>query len=220
MADRPEKGMSEAHTHRDPGGESADPAADRAGEDLGKSDPLADAVAAIAGELDAAAGDQLDLLPADQEPVGALEEIAKKGHDQRRGRGKPKGSTNKRNTQVFDYLDTMGHRDPATTLSFIQSVDTRDLATYLGCKPKEALAIQRQAAADLMPYKYAKKPVELNVGEGVKGLPVIAIGELNMQVNTVADGPQALGEPIGQTIENVDETEPASVRQEGDQSHD
>lgn len=213
MADRPEKGMSEAHTHRDPGGEAA-------GEDLGKPDPVADAVAAIAGELDAAGGDQLDLLPADTVPVGGMEEIAKTGHDQRRARGRPRGASNRRNSEVFDYLEALGHRDPAQTLSLIQSMDTRDLAAYLACKPKEALAIQRQAAADLMPYKYAKKPVELIAGEGVKGLPVIAIGELNMQVNQVSDGPQALGEPIGQTIENVGETEPASVRQEGDQSHD
>lgn len=231
MADRPEKGMSEAHTPRDPGGESAgdgvDPAADRAdrdqvtGEDLGKADPLARSVAAIAAELDQARGDQLDLLPADLDPVGDMEKIAEIGHAKRRGRGRPKGSPNARNGQVFDYLEALGHRDPATTLSFYQSMDVGDLARYLRCDRDKAASIQVSAASKLMDFKYAKKPVTLDLGEKAKGLPVMMIGELNMtQVNHHSDGPERLGQPISQTIETIDETEPASVRHDDDASHD
>lgn len=183
---------------------------------------LAASVAAIAAQLETPDGDQLDLLTGspdiDDESTG-LARIANKAASTRRGRGRPAGSSNKRNTVVFDYLEQLGHRDPAVTLSMIQSADTIALAQVLGLdspKGRQAvLAIQRQAAADLMPYKYAKKPtvVELPDGAGVR--PFMAIGEFNITQINNGDGVMSLD-----GAKKPNDFNGASMRHDDEKSHE
>jgi hypothetical protein len=120
-----------------------------------------------AGRIDQADGDQADLLDGspDLGDLDVLAQAAETSAAGRRARGRPKGSANKRNDRVFDYLEALGHRNPAVTLSLIQSADLVELAKAIGANtPKGRLAllqIQRQAAADLMPYNFAKKPQKI-----------------------------------------------------------
>ncbi|WP_336071485.1 hypothetical protein [Nitratireductor rhodophyticola] len=154
-------------------------------------------------------GDQLDLLAGsleihDEDVLAAASELVAKP---RRERGRPPGSANRRNTQVFDYLERLGHRDPAVTLSMIQSADTIALAQALGspllhkgkpvrdkdgnviyvrADPDKVLQLQLRAAAELMPYKYAKKPQQIDLPPDALR-PLMVIGEMNVGINTQSD---------------------------------
>jgi len=107
----------------------------------------------------------------------------------RRARGRPKGAANKRNMDMVAYLAALGHRDPMVTLSMIQTADTKELAMALGVDSAkgrlEVAKIQRQAASDMLPYFYAKKPQQLELPDGQQ-LPTMIIGE--MTVNQRVEG--------------------------------
>lgn len=214
MADDAEKGLSEAHTWRDPieGAPIGDQAA--------PADDLGAAVAQLAGQL-GDQGEQFDLLGDPPAPVDTLESLADKSSAERRARGRPAGSTNKRNTQVFDYLEHIGHRDPVMTLSLFQTMDLRELAAMLGCKMKDAAALQISAAEKLLPYKYAKRPTELHVqGDGSRR-PVMVIGEMNVQLGGLSDeGFMTAGQPRSKTIDNQEVSEGESVRHDDDVPHE
>lgn len=199
----PEKGLSEAHTPGDRG-------------DLG------DAVRRLAADLAGAGGEQLDLIEdspdLDDQSTG-LAKAANTAAASRRGRGRPPGALNKRNTQVFDYLEQLGHRDPAVTLSMIQTADTRELAQALGLDtPKGRAAVfaaQVRAAADLMPYKYARKPQQIELPVDGAGRPMMFIGEMNIQ-QVAGDGFMSVdGWP-----EKPNEINGSAVRHRGGKSHD
>jgi hypothetical protein len=164
-----DEGLSGARTRRAPAENAPAGAASDAnphGRAAGRID-LAAAVAELAGAIDQADGDQADLLDGspDLGDLDVLAQAAETSAAGRRARGRPKGSANKRNDRVFDYLEALGHRNPAVTLSLIQSADLVELAKAIGANtPKGRLAllqIQRQAAADLMPYNFAKKPQKI-----------------------------------------------------------
>lgn len=154
-------------------------------------------------------GDDADLLDLvdgspDLLPLGGLAQAAEHHAAQRRGRGRPKGSANKRNTSLFEYLEALGHRDPAVTLSMWQTADTQALALALGVgtAPKALLAVaglQVKAAAELLPYKYAKKPQQLELPDGANQRAVLVVGELNGNVNVLAaNGFMSAGVPFSQ----------------------
>lgn len=109
--------------------------------------------------------DQLDLLDGspDLGDQGLLAQSAAKSLSERRGRGRPKGSPNRRNADVFAYLEQLGHRNPAVTLSLIQSMEPDDLARALVCERLDAARLIVQAANALMPYGFAKKPTAVEV---------------------------------------------------------
>lgn len=147
----------------------------------------------VATDLGDDAGDLLDLIEGSPDllPIGGLARAAEHHAAQRRGRGRPKGSANRRNTSLFDYLEALGHRDPAVTLSMWQTADTKALAKALGVGDgvKALLSVaglQVKAAAELLPYKYAKKPQQLELPEGAGQRAVMVIGELNGNVNVLA----------------------------------
>ncbi len=217
MTEEAKQGLFGAHTRAD-GGDAGGAAGDQASERGDRAD-LGEAIRALAGEL-AGEADAPDLFEPD-EPVGLLEAAAEISLSQRRARGRPKGSTNKRNTAVFDYLESMGHRDPAITLSLFQSMDVAELARLLACKPKEAAALQISAAEKLLPYKYAKKPTELHVQGSGSGRPVMIVGELNMAFGPVSDdGFMSAGQPREKTVEHQEVSEAETVRRDGVVSHE
>jgi len=170
-------GLVEAHTPRNVG-ENVDDGrvradGENAGENLQGNQAQQARARKVRGEVERLAGlielegEQMDLLAgADElEDGDALAVAARAVSEVRRGRGRPKGAANVRNTRVFDYLEALGHRDPLVTLSLIQTADTRELARLVGMKAADALRIQVQAAKEMLPYKYARKPQELNVNE-------------------------------------------------------
>lgn len=99
------------------------------------------------------AGDQLDML-------GQIAETSNAG---RRARGRPEGATNKRNDETFDYLEALGFKAPERLLMEIVSADTVALSRELMTVPLEVLKLQLKAAADLMPYKLARKPQAMEI---------------------------------------------------------
>lgn len=212
-------GASRGTHAEDFAGDGAPGASSAAGRD--QVDAIAADVARIAGALERPAGDQLDLLAGsldlgDEDAISAAANLVA---EPRRARGRPAGSGNKRNTAVFDYLEALGHRDPAVTLSMIQSADTKALAKAIGADTAKGrmavLALQKQAAAELMPYKYAKRPQELQLPAGDKR-PFMVIGELNG--NIVADGGfMSVGDPRAQ---KANEIKGSAVRLREGESHE
>ncbi len=93
-----------------------------------------------------------------------------------RGRGRPRGSANKRTQAVRDYLLSR-YRHPLETLAAIQAQPVDKLAAELGCKPIEAAQLIKAAAAELAPYMEGKMPVAVDLS--VKGDMVLAIDGLN-----------------------------------------
>jgi len=134
---------------------------------VAKRAKVRDGVEALAAWLDGGEGEQLDFweMGDDLQDKDLLAQAAETVAAPRRQRGRPKGAGNLRNGRVFDYLEAMGHRDPLVTLSMIQTADTRTLAAWMGIEAGEALRIQLSAAKEMLPYKYAKRPQEVNVNE-------------------------------------------------------
>lgn len=104
-------------------------------------------------------GQQFDLLG----------QAAETSNARRRGAGRPAGALNRRNAETFDYLEALGYKGPERVLMQIISADPRELAAALagpGQKVEnvsfdrafEVLKLQVKAAADLMPYKLARRP--------------------------------------------------------------
>lgn len=162
-------GHSGAHTLPEPGDQAAQDALEAEADALdllGSPDVLTDDVLGAAAELVAS---------------------------QRRARGRPKGSANKRNGDMLRYLQNLGHRDPLVTLSMIQTADTKALAKMLAADKIDVLRVQAAAARDMLPYLYARKPQQLELPPG-DARPVMVIGEMNVQqVTNVAM--MSAGEP-------------------------
>lgn len=156
MTEQPIDQHPEADTRRKNSG--------NAGVEAGR-EQLSAGFAALAARLGAVEPEQSDLLDGSPDFDGddVLSMAAKSSNEGRRARGRPSGSQNKRNADVFDYLAALGHRDPAVTLSLIQSADPKELARALACTYEAATALIMRAAAELMPYKYAKRPQAIEV---------------------------------------------------------
>lgn len=184
---------------------------------------LAASVAAIAGELARPDGDQLDLIDGSPDLDGrdGLAKAANSIAAERRGRGRPPGSANKRNAAVFDYLEALGHRDPAVTLSMIQTADTKELARALGldsAKGRAAVfATQVRAAEALMPFKYARKPQQLELPPGAGLRSIMVIGEVNGTIVQGGDGFMSAG---GGEPKKPNEINGHAVRDSEPVSHD
>lgn len=146
--------------------------------------------------------EQFELLDEDLNPVGDLEKIANITAVERRGPGRPKGASNRRNAEVFDYLEALGYRCPAQMLMAVQSSDTLALCEALGISGAKnvlgTLKLQVAAASKLIEFKYARKPTEVAVkadGEG-SGRPVLLVNGSNVQVNVGdSDGGLSVGQP-------------------------
>lgn len=133
-------------------------------------------------ELAAAMADLVPDPAADQpglffDPLDSLALKADKANAARKGAGRPPGSTNRRNTDLFDLAMARGYKHPFIRLMEIVSADP---ATMLGSTPKQkatALTLQIRAAEALLPYDMAKKPQQIEVkGES---LHIFAAGKLS-----------------------------------------
>lgn len=114
---------------------------------------------------------------------------------ERRGRGRPAGSRNKRNAKFRDQILALGPH-PAIALQRAYSTPVELLAAQLGCTRLEAAQLGIRAAAELLPYIEGKQPVTVDLRQqhdvvlimggapGVDGGQLEAIAE---QVNA-ADG--------------------------------
>lgn len=108
------------------------------------------------------------LVNEDADQFDVLGKLAENINAKRRGAGRPTGSSNKRNDEMFDYLEARGFKAPELRLMEIVSADTRELAAALSGptamadhvpfdKALDVLKLQLMAARELLPYKFAKK---------------------------------------------------------------
>lgn len=138
---------------------------------LPNSQQLAAAMADLAQEPDA---DQPGLF---FDPLDKLAQKAEKNNAARRGAGRPEGSSNRRNSDLFNLAEARGYKHPFVRLMEIVSADYTELC---GSTPKAkaaALALQIRAAEALLPYDLAKKPQQIEV-KG-KSLHVFVAGKLS-----------------------------------------
>lgn len=209
-AEQPKQGHLAAHT----------PTAQRQKSgDLPSQNEIAQAVAALRDQIEGDDADQLALIDGslDIENLDPLSVSANLVARPRRDRGRPKGSANKRNTQVFEYLEALGHRDPAVTLSMIQTANTTALAQLLGCDPIDVLKVQAKAASDLMPFKYAKKPLAVEVDK--RNLHIFMAGNLG-DIAPASGASSTLNMFGGNIVDNQSLSETGVVRHDDDKSHE
>lgn len=138
---------------------------------LPTSSELAAAMGDLAGNPDT---DQLGLF---FDAGDSLAQKAEKSNAMRRGAGRPEGSSNRRNTDLFNLALAQGFKHPFIRLMEIVSADPN---TLLGSTPKQkatALTLQIRAAEALLPYDMAKKPQSIEV-KG-KSLHVFMAGKLS-----------------------------------------
>ncbi|WP_112312507.1 hypothetical protein [Pseudogemmobacter bohemicus] len=123
-----------------------------------KPDPREIAMAAGRALLaEREAGGQLDMFGGDQGEAVPVED--------RRGPGRPAGSSNKLRGKIRELMAARGYRDPAEQLAMLAGLDRPDLhplgyaaqiAATLGEPVMLVAREMRQAAAELMPYWHAK----------------------------------------------------------------
>jgi hypothetical protein len=133
-------------------------------------------------DLAAAMADLGENSDADQpglffDPLDSLAQKADKANAARKGAGRPPGSANRRNSDLFDLAMARGYKHPFIRLMEIVSADPNSM---LGSTPKQkatALTLQIRAAEALLPYDMAKKPQQIEV-KGTK-LHVFVAGKLS-----------------------------------------
>jgi hypothetical protein len=81
-----------------------------------------------------------------------------------RGRGRPPGSPNKRTADLRRFV-LARFKHPVVALMEIAGMGADELATYLGCKPVEALNLQLRALAEAAPYVDSKMPLRLAIAD-------------------------------------------------------
>jgi hypothetical protein len=96
------------------------------------------------------------LFPDDEIPREALPLL------RRAGIGRAKGAGNRRTQAMRDLYLRMGYTHPMLWLGEIISRPVNELAKELHCDPVDALAEQRKAAADLMPYMESRQPLQIH----------------------------------------------------------
>ena len=195
-----------------------------------RADPAAiDAPGGAAAPAEALPGaDPVDLLSGspDLEPQDVLALVAEPAVSQRRARGRPPGAANRKNNDMIAYLSALGHRDPWVTLSLIQSADFGALCQMVGAGNAKSrlavLAVQKDAAKELMNYHHSRKPQQLDLpaGEGSKR-PIMVIGDGNNVAVMAANGfASAEFLPPDESEQNQEVIDGEAVRHSSDKSHD
>lgn len=90
-----------------------------------------------------------------------------------RGRGRPKGSTNKSTKEWVDYFLKQVKKSPLMFLGELYAEKTEDLARRMCAKREDALKLQIAAASTVLPYVHQKQPVAVQIEN--EDLPTINI---------------------------------------------
>lgn len=175
MSDENEQnqGLQVAHT---PGGSAENPGARGEAEQLsidparaakvGSAQAVAEAAMAELAEQirqDKAEPEQASLLLAHPDDArclfgGPVRHVANMMDAAKRGRGRPKGSQNKRSPDLANYLLSMGYRDPALNLADLANADPLGLAV-------EMLALDLPEAEGYSPQQKLHAAVQAGVIE-------------------------------------------------------
>jgi hypothetical protein len=94
---------------------------------------------------------------------------------ERRGRGRPTGSLNKRNAKFREQLLALAPH-PALALARAYSTPVETLAAQLGCTKLEAAQLGIRAAAEVLPYIEGKQPISVDVRQRSDVVMIMAGG--------------------------------------------
>lgn len=116
---------------------------------------------------------ELSLFGSEEASPSSLPAQAPLSQAEERGRGRPKGSTNKSTKEWVEFFMTRVKKSPLIFLGELYSQKTEDLARKMRAKREDALKIQISAAAAVLPYVHQKQPVAVQVQ--TEELPTINI---------------------------------------------
>lgn len=144
---------------------------------------VAQAIEAAGPLLPLRDAEQLDML---QDKHGRV--VSGRVGEAGRARGRPPGAGNKRTADVRDYLLSR-YAHPLEVLAQMISRPIDALAAELQCKPIEAAALVKSAAAELAPYMESKLPVLIDArtrrdvvlimpGVNAPGVTIEQVGEM------------------------------------------
>lgn len=118
-------------------------------------------------------GELFDPLPLFDGPVAHVANTLRANP----GRGRPKGSANKRTVQMRDTLLKMGFQHPMMNLAALANANASELSAELSCDKLDAMKLIQRANEELLPYFESKRPLEVDVRETRLG--VLVVGELS-----------------------------------------
>lgn len=125
---------------------------------------------------------------------------------ERRGRGRPAGSRNRRNTKFRDQILALGPH-PAIALQRAYSTPVETLAAQLDCTKLEAATLAIRAATELLPYIEGKQPVTVDLREKhdvvliMAGAPGVGADQLDAIADQVRNGDDDAIDWSGVTID-------------------
>jgi len=201
----------------------------------------------IAADIEQIADDQPDLLfPPDELalplPLDAREMYAVES----KGVGRPKGSKNKKDVEITQYLLALGYRDPMHGLASIYSMTPVDLAMKVTeyreqlreklikqglvfeadkvprapIDPMEALELQKSAMIASLPYWHAKQQPKDAPPSDIRPMMVFNNFSVNQSSLNNDDGTLSAGiMPNEKTIDNQQLNDCVDMRPDSDKSH-
>jgi hypothetical protein len=99
----------------------------------------------------------------------------------------------------------MGYTHPMLWLGEVLSRPVEELAKELRCKPVEALAEQRKAAADLMPYMESRKPLQIH-DDRDRSPNILIVGDVRSVVagerQAARNGAMAIDDDVLEAVTN------------------
>jgi hypothetical protein len=123
--------------------------------------------------------EQLDMLADEMPGTTAFDRV-----QAAKGRGRPKGSANRRTRDFAEYL-LARYPDPREVMAQTYARPVDELAAELGCTKLEAFQLQQRAAAELAPYLASKMPVAVSVNH--RGIALVIPGMNFDQAATVEE---------------------------------
>jgi hypothetical protein len=123
----------------------------------------------------------------------------------RAGIGRAKGAGNRRTQEMRELYLRMGYTHPMLWLGEILSRPVHELARELHCHPVEALAEQRKAAADLMPYMESRQPLKIH-DDRERNPNILIVGDVRAPIAAArqarADGSMSIDDDVLEAVAN------------------
>jgi hypothetical protein len=152
----------------------------------GVSDGADGAEMDVRGRADVAAGkEQLSLLPDDADDAGCDDDddgdrVFSAGG---RGRGRPRGSVNRKTETLSRYYQARGFKDPVSFLGDLVTADPLELFQWLKQHNPagehnllDVIKLQKGAAVDLAPYLHGKMPVSIDIKDDRLPMLIMDLG--------------------------------------------
>lgn len=139
------------------------------------------------------------------EPVSLSE--APQSQAKERGRGRPKGSSNRSTKEWVDYFLNSVKKSPLIFLGELYAKPTDDLAREIRIKREDALKLQISAASAVLPYVHQKQPVAVQVQ--TEELPTIQIFASQTLYNQFNNGSGEVKKEI--IVDGIKSTTPEEI---------